>query len=194
MADGRKSRSKAGRNRGRGRALAAAAFVTICLGAVAATAAEGGPTATRTVPVDSMVFETPPPPFRDPDIFPCSQCHNADMPPNPQRRKLTEMHEDIVLRHDEEHRWCLDCHDAQNRDRLHLANGTLIPFEQSYKLCGQCHGDKYRDWRAGVHGRRTGMWNGKKQYLLCVHCHYSHEPKFKGIKPLAPPIPPGRKP
>ena len=152
-----------------------------------------GPAKAATVPVDSMVFETPPPPFRDPDIYPCSQCHNEDMPPNPERRALEDMHEDIVLHHDEEHRWCLDCHDAQNRDRLHLANGTLVPFEESYRLCGQCHGDKYRDWRAGVHGRRTGSWNGHKQYLLCVHCHYSHDPRFQPLKPLPPPIPPGRR-
>ncbi len=145
-----------------------------------------------TVPVDSMVFETPPPPFSDPDIFPCSECHNEDMPPNRERRVLEDMHDDIVLRHDEEHRWCLDCHDAENRDRLRLANGTLIPFEESYRLCGQCHGDKYRDWRAGVHGRRTGDWNGDKQYLLCVHCHYSHEPRFAPLQPLSPPSPPGR--
>jgi hypothetical protein len=144
-----------------------------------------------TVPVDSMVFETPPPPFEDPDIFPCSECHNEDMPPDLERRELEYMHEEIVLNHDEEHRWCLDCHSADNRDRLRLANGTLIPFEESFRLCGQCHGAKYRDWRAGVHGRRTGSWDGDKQYLLCVHCHNSHQPQFKPLKPLAPPTPPG---
>jgi hypothetical protein len=169
----------------------------IVLGGAAAPAEDQGhpalsPAAAATVPVDSMVFETPPPPFRDPDIFPCSQCHNEDMPPNPERRQLEDMHDDIVLHHDEEHRWCLDCHDAENRDRLRLANGTLVPFEESYRLCGQCHGDKYRDWRAGVHGRRTGEWNGHKQYLLCVHCHYSHAPRFQPIEPLPPPVPPGR--
>ena len=66
------------------------------------------------------------------------------------------MHDDIVLQHDEEHRWCLDCHDAADRDLLHLASGERVPFEESYRLCGQCHGEKLRDWRAGVHGRRTG--------------------------------------
>ncbi len=148
------------------------------------------PSRAAAIPVDSMVFETPPPPFRDPDIFPCSECHNEDQPPNPQRRVLEEMHEEIVLRHDEEHRWCLDCHDADNRDRLRLANGTLIPFEESYRLCGQCHGSKFRDWRAGVHGRRTGEWDGDRQYLLCVHCHYSHEPGFEPIAPKPAPMSP----
>ena len=43
---------------------------------------------------------------------------------------------------------------------LHLASGERVPFDESYRLCGQCHGEKQRDWRAGVHGRRTGEWNG----------------------------------
>ena len=144
-----------------------------------------------TVPVDSMVFETAPPPFQDPDLFPCSQCHNEDMPPDRERRELEMMHEEIVLRHDEEHRWCLDCHSADDRDHLRLANGTLVPFEESFRLCGQCHGTQFRDWRAGVHGRRTGSRDGDKQYLLCEHCHYSHQPQFKPLKPLPAPLEPG---
>ena len=143
-----------------------------------------------TVPVESMDFEVPPPPFKDPDIFPCSACHE-DLETNPERRELEMMHEDIELQHDEEHRWCLDCHDTENRDRLRMANGELVSFEESYRLCGQCHGDKYRDWRAGVHGRRTGAWNGEKRYLLCVHCHDSHAPRFDPMPPLPPPARPG---
>ena len=60
-----------------------------------------------------------------------------------------------------------------------------MPFEESYRLCGQCHGEKYRDWRAGVHGRRVGQWNGAKRYLLCVHCHSPHQPRFKPMAPTA---------
>jgi hypothetical protein len=135
--------------------------------------------------------EVPPPPFSD-GIFPCSTCHNKDMPANRTRRMLTDMHTDIDLKHDTEHRWCLDCHDADNRDRLHLASGEPVPFEESYRLCGQCHGEKYRDWRAGVHGRRVGQWNGAKQYLLCVHCHSPHQPRFKSMAPQPPPLPPHR--
>jgi hypothetical protein len=134
-----------------------------------------------------------PPPFSE-GVFPCSDCHDPDVPVRRERRELRFEHTDIVLRHDEEHRWCLDCHDAQDRDQLHLANGTLVPFEESYRLCGQCHGDKYRDWRAGVHGRRTGEWNGEKSYLLCVHCHNSHDPAFRPLRPLPPPVKPRRTP
>lgn len=135
--------------------------------------------------------EVPPPPFSD-GIFPCTTCHNEGMPANRTRRTLEGMHTDIVLKHDEEHRWCLDCHDADHRDQLHLASGEPVPFEESYRLCGQCHGEKYRDWRAGVHGRRVGEWNGAKRYLLCVHCHSPHQPHFKPMAPRPAPRPPER--
>jgi hypothetical protein len=139
-------------------------------------------------PADERV-EVPPPPFTE-GIFPCTGCHNQDLPVNRTRRALTDMHDDIQLRHDQEHRWCLDCHDAGQRDQLHLASGEPVPFAESYRLCGQCHGEKYRDWRAGVHGRRVGQWNGAKRYLLCVHCHNPHQPRFKAIQPMpAPPRP-----
>ncbi len=112
------------------------------------------------------------------------------MEPNPERRELEEMHTDIVLRHAEEQRWCLDCHNLEDRDKLRLVSGELIDFTESYRLCGQCHGDKYRDWRVGVHGKRTGYWNGEKQYLLCAHCHNPHSPRFKPLKPMPPPVRP----
>lgn len=150
---------------------------------------EGGAQgARRAITVEQV--EVPPPPFTD-GIFPCSGCH-ADLPVNKTRRVLADMHTDIELRHDEAHRWCLDCHDAGNRDVLHLASGEPVPFEESYRLCGQCHGEKLRDWRAGVHGRRTGEWNGHKKYLLCAHCHNPHQPRFAKIEPKPAPVRPGR--
>jgi hypothetical protein len=128
-----------------------------------------------------------PPPFTD-GVFPCNDCH-AFRKPNAVRRKL-EWHEDItdMFNHDSENRWCLDCHDLIQRDSLKLASGKLLDFKESYKLCGQCHGDKLRDWKVGVHGKRTGDWNGKKEYYLCVNCHNPHSPKFKPLKPEAPPF------
>jgi hypothetical protein len=145
------------------------------------------PAATEQQPAMEHV-EVPPPPFSE-GIFPCSACH-AGMPVNRTRRTLDGMHGDIVLKHDERHRWCLDCHDAANRDWLHLANGERVAFSESYQLCGQCHGEKLRDWRAGVHGRRTGNWNGAKSYLLCAHCHNPHQPRFRALQPRPAPLPP----
>jgi hypothetical protein len=138
---------------------------------------------------DGQTLEVPPPPFSD-GIYPCNSCHEA-LKPNRVRRVL-EFHDEIKLKHDEEHRWCLDCHDADNRDVLHLASGQKLSFDESYMLCGQCHGEKLRDWRVGVHGRRTGQWNGHKTYLLCVHCHSPHQPHFKALPPKPAPKPPTR--
>jgi uncharacterized CHY-type Zn-finger protein len=120
------------------------------------------------------------PPFSD-GIFPCSSCHQ-DLPKNAERRELA-FHDDqqSVFSHDAEHRWCLDCHDLNNRDVLHLTSGAPVKFTESYLLCGQCHGDKLRDWRVGVHGKRVGRWDGEKTYFLCVNCHNPHSPRFKGV-------------
>ena len=128
------------------------------------------------------------PPFTE-GIFPCSDCHSA-IDPNPERRELIDFHDDIsaIFDHDSENRWCLDCHDMNSRDSLKLASGNLLDFKESYKLCGQCHGEKLRDWKVGVHGKRTGYWNGQKEYLLCVHCHDPHTPQFKEITPEPPPV------
>ncbi len=137
---------------------------------------------------EGTTFAVPPPPFSE-DIFPCSDCH-ADMEPNPERRELVDMHDDIILDHAEGQRWCLDCHNLDDRDTLRLVSGEVIPFTESYRLCGQCHGDKFRDWRVGIHGKRTGYWNGEKEYLLCAHCHNPHSPKFKALKPMPAPVRP----
>jgi uncharacterized CHY-type Zn-finger protein len=151
----------------------------LCLAATAGAAASAGETpAAKTATAQHPQFPVPKPPF-SPGIFPCSDCHK-DMKPNPTRRELKDEHTNIVLNHAQGQRWCLDCHDTNDRDRLHLVNGQRIRFEESYLLCGQCHGDKYRD----------GMWNGEKQYLLCVHCHNPHDPAFKPIQPMPPPVRP----
>lgn len=152
-----------------------------------APAAEAAPR--KKAPEVPGQFQVPPPPF-SPGVFPCSDCHNADREPDPTPRELSE--HDFKFEHDAEHRWCLDCHDIRDYDKLHLSNGTPLDFTESYRLCGQCHGDKYRDWRVGVHGRRTGEWNGQKSYLLCVNCHNPHSPRFKPLKPEPAPVRPER--
>ena len=124
------------------------------------------------------------------DYFPCNDCH-TEIPSNRQRRDLVEMHDDILYDHDSENRWCLACHSETNRDSLVLAGGQLLSFEESYKLCGQCHGPKYRDWKLGIHGKRTGSWSGQKQYHLCINCHDPHSPQIKKLQPMSPPRRPG---
>lgn len=139
---------------------------------------------------EAELIPVPAPPFSD-GIFPCSDCHaqgeevDTKRIPDDQR-----YHSEIAFEHAPETRWCFDCHDAKDRDRLHLADGRPVEFTRSYELCGQCHGPKLRDWKAGDHGKRTGSWSGKKDYLLCVHCHNPHSPRFKPLKPMPPPTRP----
>jgi uncharacterized CHY-type Zn-finger protein len=147
--------------------------------------------ATEPSPVNEGI-QTPAPPL-SPDYFPCTTCHERGKTNN-LRRVLKEDHVDIVFDHDAKNRWCLDCHAPLDRDKLHLASGELIDFGQSYRLCGQCHGPTYRDWKIGIHGKRTGMWNGRKNYFLCVHCHDPHSPSIKPIEPFPAPERPVGKP
>ena len=145
----------------------------------------------KTVLNSGLDVQTPSPPFSE-GIFPCTNCHvKGDY--DSKRRELKDEHTNIKFEHDAQNRWCLDCHSAGDRDKLHLASGELIDFTQSYRLCGQCHGPNYRDWKAGVHGKRSGYWNGPKKYYLCVHCHNPHSPKIKQIKPFPAPVKPASK-
>lgn len=112
----------------------------------------------------------------------CKTCHSEIRKPQ---------HANIVLRHAEDQRGCLDCHNPDDRDTLRLASGKKLPFAESYRLCGQCHGPKLRDWKLGLHGKRTGMWDGRKEYLLCVHCHQNpHQPRPPPMRPDPPPTRP----
>ena len=168
-------------------------FVALTAKAQALVSPEPPPPAVTTAPAGGAArgaYPVAKPPFT-PGVFPCTGCHDPNLAVNTTRRELHKPHEDIKLVHDEEHRWCLDCHNAQNRDVLRSAAGEPIPFAESYRLCGQCHGLQYRDWKAGVHGKRTGEWDGRKDYLLCVNCHNPHSPKFKSLVPLPPPVRPG---
>ncbi|MEA3301899.1 MAG: hypothetical protein U9Q75_01380 [Pseudomonadota bacterium] len=115
----------------------------------------------------------------------CSMaCHNGEYVPWPENklaRPLT-MHQDIVpdamqLKHGKQAIWCLDCHHAATRTKLIDNYGNEISFNQPQILCGKCHGQVYRSWRDGIHGKRIGMWNkgGKKRWWVCTECHNPHD-------------------
>jgi hypothetical protein len=129
------------------------------------------------------------------DLYPCSDCHDEDWEADPERRELDEPHNEIpgkFVNHDSENRWCLDCHSAQQRDKLRLLNGELIDFDEYYRVCAQCHKRVFREWKMGVHGKRTGYWKGDQEYMQCVKCHNPHDPPFKPLKPMPAPRKPGK--
>lgn len=152
-----------------------------------------GPQHARAYPSRSLVPEPEqtilPAEEPNPNYYPCSDCH-ADEPTNRQVRQLEDEHEDIALSHGK--LWCLHCHDADDRDRLHLADGEKVAFEESWRLCVQCHGHKQAQWLAGVHGKRVGHWWGEREVWTCVSCHQPHAPHFQAIEPMPPPQPASR--
>jgi hypothetical protein len=146
-----------------------------------------GQVSARPSPPNELI-QAAPPPFT-PGVFPCSDCHAEE---GDRTRRTLTYHEEIQARfeHKRSRRWCLDCHDFRDRDMLHLSGGEKIPFTESYAVCGQCHYDKYRDWRLGIHGKRVGSWDGQKTYLLCVNCHDPHSPRIKPLRPERRPVRP----
>ena len=125
--------------------------------------------------------------------YPCSRCHE-DRTPDPRERKLTEFHTQKVLQHGTLGGWCYRCHTKDNIDRLHLQDGTLVTFDESFELCGSCHGDKFRDWRAGIHGLTTGYWLGDRIRRACPFCHDPHNPKFPAMASERTPLRPRTEP
>ncbi len=128
----------------------------------------------------------------------CSGCHpGADQATQQNDPRQIMMHQDIVsdaaeLQHGRGAIWCFDCHNAANRDTLVDRRGNEVSFNESYKVCGSCHGDTYSNWRMGLHGKRTGEWKvrGKKRWWTCTECHNPHtvqEHRFQPIKPEPPP-------
>jgi hypothetical protein len=118
-------------------------------------------------------------------IFPCSTCH-ATQVANPKPRKLETPHQ-AALPHGAGRMWCLDCHGQKDRDALHTIGAAKVDFDDSHLVCGQCHGNRHRDWYFGGHGKRVANWSGERELFNCTHCHDPHDP---GIKPRAAGKPP----
>ena len=80
------------------------------------------------------------------------------------------------LQHGRGRIWCLDCHHTTKRNMLVDHYGDPISIDQSQLLCGKCHGDKLRDWRDGIHGKRIGDYTstGRKRWFTCTECHNPH--------------------
>jgi hypothetical protein len=175
-------------------------FIALFIISTSMLANSSGPPAKPTIKSSEIVKDSNPkgkmvasPPL-SPEVFPCSDCHKM-MKSNTKRRVLANVHSEKskMFQKKSKHSrflWCYSCHNEGDKDFLKLADGSLIPFGESYKLCGQCHNDKLSDWVIGIHGKRIGNWNGDKSYFHCVYCHNAHSPKFPSIKPLPAPKPP----
>ena len=119
--------------------------------------------------------------------FSCmAQCHSR-LAPNPAQRELRTFHVDKRLNHGQTLTWCTFCHQDDQLDSLHLINGTLVPFDEAYRVCAQCHEERYRDWTRGVHGSTTGSWRDVGVRRSCPTCHNPHDPHRGQFEALPPP-------
>jgi hypothetical protein len=120
-------------------------------------------------------------------LYPCTTCHAA-LPVNPTPRKLVAAPHVADLQHGKGRMWCLNCHSAGDRSTLVSVRGEKIDFNRSDQLCGQCHGDRHRDWQHGGHGKRVAFWRGDRQLYACTHCHDPHNPVLAPRSPQPPPL------
>ncbi len=143
--------------------------------------------------------------------YPCTNCHDNEFV-NRQVRQLEDEHADLVFDHGGGRFWCYDaCHKGTDIDTLVSLRGRPIDYDESYKLCGQCHFERQKDWYFGGHGKRRGawesqreipatadqlvvrdrerigVWTGERVILNCTECHDPHSPAIKPFEPSPPP-------
>lgn len=120
-------------------------------------------------------------------FYPCTQCHDY-LETNPEKRVLQPAH-DVKLQHGADRYWCYDCHNMDDRSKLHLLDGTSIGLDESYKLCGQCHQAREKDWWHGAHGKRANGWDTEVAVRYnCTYCHNAHQPPYMVRKPAPAPL------
>lgn len=127
------------------------------------------------------------------ETFSCLvQCHDA-LEVNPVERPLTEFHTLRAVRHGPAIRWCGSCHDLFDLDRLRLLDSSQVSFDQSYRVCAQCHGEQHHDWEAGIHALQTGSWRGPQARRSCTFCHDPHVPGAPRVAALPAPERPAQR-
>lgn len=131
-------------------------------------------------------------------FYPCANCH-ASMKTNPTPRPIL-LHAPIglvdgKLDHGQQRFWCLTCHSPDDRNHLQTLTGAKVDFNDAWKVCGQCHSARQRDWYYGAHGKRVDNWNAEAERYNCTECHNPHRPPFRQQPPKPkPPVRAGLEP
>ncbi len=122
--------------------------------------------------------------------YPCGpKCHKEEFT-RPPHMPPRQPHHALRFKHMKNVGDCFLCHDRKNMNNLRLLSGKSIPMDDSHLVCGQCHSEKLRDWKRGMHGKQVGSWRGVRHRSTCADCHAPHQPKYRPTKTLpAPPRP-----
>ena len=117
--------------------------------------------------------------------YACVECHSgplSQMQPDPENERA---HWDIKLNHANESAMnCTTCHNGNDMDHLNSLTGMAIDFNNSYKLCMQCHSSQFEDWKGGAHGKNIGGWAKPRAAMTCVNCHNPHKPQILSKWPV----------
>lgn len=105
-------------------------------------------------------------------------------------KRTKREHTDMILLHGREKISCNNCHELNNSNYLTSSKMKRATFDNSAPTCQQCHAAKYRDWSQGIHGKRTGRWNGPRIQYHCIDCHDPHDISFPEMEVKLTPKPP----
>jgi hypothetical protein len=77
---------------------------------------------------------------------------------------------------------CHSCHDINNHNYLIKSRSLPATFEDSSPVCANCHRERFRDWKRGLHGKRSGGWALPKTQYQCIDCHAPHHVSFEKME------------
>ncbi|MBI2609265.1 MAG: hypothetical protein HYW47_06680 [Deltaproteobacteria bacterium] len=113
----------------------------------------------------------------------CQHCHLQKQKRFvPATKKTVREHSDKKLKHGNIEMSCNHCHDIAHRNYLRSTPSHPASFENSSPVCAQCHEDRHKDWKNGIHGHRIGEWNGNQIQFHCIDCHNPHNVSFKKME------------
>lgn len=120
----------------------------------------------------------------------CEVCHSIrpDKPLPTKMGDLSEFHLGLSFNHGD--LACAACHSRGQPPALHLASGERVEMRDAMRLCAQCHGPQFRDYKMGSHGGMQGHWDlaqGPRTRNNCVNCHSPHAPQTAPVQPAPGP-------
>ncbi len=127
---------------------------------------------------------------RSPELvqYPCATCHTQGLKV-PGTPADYQAHPEVLLQHaDDKVMNCATCHNDSDMNTLSSVTGEAIDIDRADELCGQCHGEKKRDWLHGAHGKRYYNWQGTRVIKSCTSCHNPHKPALEKRMPVAFPV------
>lgn len=121
-------------------------------------------------------------------FYPCTSCHPVASGAIRSGLKLPndfKGHAIVLIEHNalgEGRTACLVCHDEPSRNpgKLKLIDGSLVDITGDVsRVCFRCHSAKYKEWKAGTHGRHQPK-------CTASGCHDPHSPGWIYAPALLP--------